>query len=61
MWRILQNVIIPGLFSTHDLLRLLSNVYHGIAKPVKVGHQPTAISQTLGGLTYQSLLKIRIL
>ena len=33
MWRILQNVIIPGLFSRYDLLRLLTNVYHGIAEP----------------------------
>ena len=33
MWCIFQNVVIPGLFSRYDLLRLLSNAYHGIAKP----------------------------
>jgi hypothetical protein len=30
---ILQNVIIPGLLSSYDILSLPANVNHGIAKP----------------------------
>jgi hypothetical protein len=33
MWCIFQNVVVPRLFSRHDLFRLPSNAYHGIAKP----------------------------